>query len=155
MGREAITREQGRPAQNIISLEWLRADAFTRVNKECNQDTCFLGPLHTAFLHHRLQVPVAQGVAAAPAHIQQDDFGQKVPLLKQSRSRQRKARRSVSSCLPYHSLVFATQLQSLQVPLVEVWLALLLGDSGYQLTRPAYGELADFAAWSEAFYSGT
>jgi hypothetical protein len=44
--------------------------------------------------------------------------------------------------------------QSLQVPLVEVWLALLLGDSGYQLTRSAHGELADFAAWSEAFYSG-
>ena len=44
--------------------------------------------------------------------------------------------------------------QSLQVPLVEVWLALLLGDSGYQLTRPASGELEDFNAWSDAFYSG-
>jgi len=43
--------------------------------------------------------------------------------------------------------------QSLQMPLVEVWLALLLGDTGYQLTRSAV-ELEDFTAWSEAFYSG-
>jgi hypothetical protein len=43
--------------------------------------------------------------------------------------------------------------QSLQMPLVEVWLALLLGDTGYQLTRSAV-ELESFTAWSEAFYSG-
>ncbi|XGW00895.1 MAG: hypothetical protein ACAF41_33510 (plasmid) [Leptolyngbya sp. BL-A-14] len=45
--------------------------------------------------------------------------------------------------------------QSLQVPLVEVWLALLLGNSGYQLTRPGGGELEDFNAWADAFYSGS
>ena len=44
--------------------------------------------------------------------------------------------------------------QALKMPLVEVWLALLLGESGYQLTRPASRELEDFTAWSEAFYSG-
>ena len=44
--------------------------------------------------------------------------------------------------------------QSLSMPLVEVWLALLLGDSGYTLTRAVSEELADFNAWAEAFYSG-
>ena len=44
--------------------------------------------------------------------------------------------------------------QSLHMPLVEVWLALLLGDTGYQLTRSVAVELEDFNAWSEAFYSG-
>jgi hypothetical protein len=52
------------------------------------------------------------------------------------------------------ALPLLTLQESLQVPLVEVWLALLLGDSGYQLTRPTGGELADFNAWSDAFYSG-
>lgn len=57
--------------------------------------------------------------------------------------------RSHSESLPLLALQ-----HSLQVPLVEVWLALLLGDSGYQLTRAAGEELPDFHAWSEAFYSG-
>ncbi|XHX79284.1 MAG: hypothetical protein RBJ76_04955 [Stenomitos frigidus ULC029] len=52
------------------------------------------------------------------------------------------------------SLSLAALQQSLQMPLVEVWLALLLGDSGYQLTRQSSAELEDFNAWSEAFYSG-
>lgn len=58
--------------------------------------------------------------------------------------------RSHSEPLPLLALQHA-----LQVPLVEVWLALLLGDSGYQLTRAAGEELPDFNAWSEAFYSGS
>ena len=44
--------------------------------------------------------------------------------------------------------------QSLHMPLVEVWLALLLGDTGYQLTRTVSVELDDFTTWSEAFYNG-
>jgi len=61
----------------------------------------------------------------------------------------RQQRRSVKA-LPLLALQ-----QSLQVPLVEVWLALLLGDSGYQLSRTDGGEFDDFNAWAEAFYSGT
>ena len=55
---------------------------------------------------------------------------------------------------PVKALPLLTLQQSLQVPLVEVWLALLLGDSGYQLTRPVSRELEDFNAWADAFYSG-
>ncbi len=55
---------------------------------------------------------------------------------------------------PVKALPLLALQQSLQVPLVEVWLALLLGDSGYQLSRPSGEELSDFHAWAEAFYSG-
>lgn len=56
---------------------------------------------------------------------------------------------------PVKSMPLLVLQQSLQVPLVEVWLALLLGDSGYVLTRAGGGELEDFTAWSDAFYSGS
>lgn len=52
------------------------------------------------------------------------------------------------------SLPLLSLQQTLNMPLVEVWLALLLGDSGYQLSRSGGGELEDFNAWAESFYSG-
>jgi len=39
--------------------------------------------LHSSICHHFFQVPVAQGIATIPPHIQQDDFWQEVPPLKQ------------------------------------------------------------------------
>jgi hypothetical protein len=43
----------------------------------------------------------AQSIAAIPPHIGQDDFGQKMPPFEGRSSRHRRARRRVSSCLPY------------------------------------------------------
>ena len=52
------------------------------------------------------------------------------------------------------ALLLLSLQQSLHIPLVEVWLVLLLGETGYQLMRAVAVELNDFNAWSEAFYSG-
>jgi len=39
--------------------------------------------LYASLCHHLFEVPVTQGIAAIPLHIQQDDFGQEVSLLTQ------------------------------------------------------------------------
>ena len=85
------------------------------------------------------------------ASIKALSHGENIPLWSSQVS---EAMRALTLTQPHQTLPLLALQQSLQVPLVEVWLALLLGDSGFQLTRPTSEELTDFTAWSEAFYSG-
>ena len=101
-----------------------------------------------------LEAADAATEAEVMASIKSLSHGENIPLWSSQVS---EAMRSLTQSQrhPVTALPLLALQQTLQVPLVEVWLALLLGDSGYQLSRPANGELADFNAWADAFYSGT
>lgn len=88
------------------------------------------------------------------ASIKSLSHGENIPLWSQQVSAAMRSLTQTQQQTQVKALPLLALQQSLQVPLVEVWLALLLGDSGYQLTRPVSEELADFTAWADAFYSG-
>lgn len=88
------------------------------------------------------------------ASIKSLSHGENIPLWSSQVS---EAMRSLTQQQPVQALPLLALQEALQVPLVEVWLALLLGDSGYQLQRDDVAmQVETTVAVDEAtqFYSG-